>query len=161
MSKSGRMHLLPGFCMPVKPGPNTDSSAFPGSFVREKSKLRLSSICLFFVITSATHLELVVTTQEGTHQLGHGLFHSFLRLHVDAKVGQVQGELSADALFVARVAIYVWPPLSADPDQKQRGDGCWGSPALPSEVMAPNLAHTGCVLSSRCASAWPFPPTPA
>jgi hypothetical protein len=48
----------------------------------------------------------------GTHQLSHGLFRFFLRLHVDAKGGQVQDKLSVDALFIARVAIYVWPPVS-------------------------------------------------
>lgn len=39
-----KSHLFPRFASPVKPGPNTGSSAFPDSSVREKSKLRFCSI---------------------------------------------------------------------------------------------------------------------
>lgn len=39
------MHLFPRFARPVRPGPNTGSSALPDSSVKEKSNWRLCSIC--------------------------------------------------------------------------------------------------------------------
>ncbi len=55
-----------------------------------------------------------VRMHERTHQFSQRLFCFFPCLHVDAKVGQMQDELSVDAFFIARVAKYVWPSMSGD-----------------------------------------------
>lgn len=47
------------------------------------------------------------------HQLGRGPLRLILQLRVDAKVRRVQVEFGIDVGFVACVAMYASPPLSA------------------------------------------------
>jgi hypothetical protein len=68
----------------------------------------------------------------------------------------MEDELWVDPRLVARVTMYIWSARR----QLVYRNAIYGSPALPSGVIVPSLTQTECRLSSKCASAWPFPPRP-
>ena len=84
-------------------GPKDGFERIPG-LVRER-KVKAEVVLKLLVANlscSAFHCR---TTR--TYQLGHRLLRFLLRLHVDAEIGKMEGELGIDLAVVASITIYV------------------------------------------------------